>query len=68
MFQRVRTGSKIGAQYDQEGNLIKVPLKTKHLNPHVRPFAFADSFFVFKVMHSVRETSHLIYLLNINTV
>lgn len=24
MFQRVRTGSKIGAQYDQEGNLIKV--------------------------------------------
>ncbi|XP_051564914.1 coiled-coil domain-containing protein 93-like [Myxocyprinus asiaticus] len=24
VFQRVRTGSKIGAQYDQEGNLIKV--------------------------------------------
>lgn len=24
MFQRVRTGSKIGAQYDQEGNLIQV--------------------------------------------
>lgn len=51
VFQRVRTGSKIGAQYDQEGNLIKVALKTKHLNSHVCPFAFADSFFVFKVMH-----------------
>lgn len=24
VFQRVRTGSKIGAQYDQDGNLIKV--------------------------------------------
>ncbi|NP_001134265.1 Coiled-coil domain-containing protein 93 [Salmo salar] len=24
VFQRVRTGSKIGAQYDQEGNLIQV--------------------------------------------
>jgi len=27
VFQRVRTGSKIGAQYDQEGNLIKVTLQ-----------------------------------------
>uniref|UniRef100_A0A671T8R6 Coiled-coil domain-containing protein 93 n=1 Tax=Sinocyclocheilus anshuiensis TaxID=1608454 RepID=A0A671T8R6_9TELE len=44
VFQRVRTGSKIGAQYDQEGNLIKVILKTKHLNPHMRIFAFANSF------------------------
>lgn len=24
VFHRVRTGSKIGAQYDQEGNLIQV--------------------------------------------
>ncbi|KAF7657461.1 hypothetical protein LDENG_00026590 [Lucifuga dentata] len=27
VFQRVRTGSKIGAQYDQEGNLIQVEIR-----------------------------------------
>jgi len=55
VFQRVRTGSKIGAQYDQEGNLIKVTLQleTKYFNTFT--FAFASSY-IFKVMlHSINQ-------------
>uniref|UniRef100_A0A671TAZ0 Coiled-coil domain-containing protein 93 n=1 Tax=Sinocyclocheilus anshuiensis TaxID=1608454 RepID=A0A671TAZ0_9TELE len=72
VFQRVRTGSKIGAQYDQEGNLIKVILKTKHLNPHMRIFAFAVSKFpaaitpVFRVTGSFRNHFNILIWLLLN--
>lgn len=54
VFHRVRTGSKIGAQYDQEGNLIQVTLK-EHFNPFLN--TVYEAFTV--QLHNVIVTKYL---------